>query len=110
MKSERQEIKLALAAAGIMALLVGIVLAQEPTSRRPLEPPDASSPQETVNGWVLSSLVGDRAFYGGNWLPAPNGPIHMVIRLFWSKTEASSILPPGSGSGAWKPPAINVAQ
>jgi hypothetical protein len=39
-----------------------------------------------------------------NWLPAPNGPIYMVMRLYWPKVEAPSILPPGHGS--WKPPAV----
>jgi len=39
-----------------------------------------------------------------NWLPAPNGPIYLVMRLYWPKTEAPSVLPPGSGS--WKPPAL----
>jgi hypothetical protein len=39
-----------------------------------------------------------------NWLPAPNGPIYVAMRLYWPKTEAPSILPPGNGT--WKPPAI----
>ena len=39
-----------------------------------------------------------------NWLPAPNGPIYMVMRLYWPKTEAPSILPPGKGT--WQPPGI----
>jgi hypothetical protein len=39
-----------------------------------------------------------------NWLPAPNGPIYLVMRLYWPKTEAPSVLPPGEGS--WKPPGI----
>jgi hypothetical protein len=43
-----------------------------------------------------------------NWLPAPDGPIYMVMRLYWPKTEAPSILPPGKGS--WQPPAVAVAQ
>ncbi len=43
-----------------------------------------------------------------NWLPAPNGPIYMVMRLYWPKTEPPSILPPGEG--AWKPPVIEVAR
>jgi hypothetical protein len=42
-----------------------------------------------------------------NWLPAPNGPIYMAMRLYWPKTEPPSILPPGSGT--WQPPAIVVA-
>jgi hypothetical protein len=39
-----------------------------------------------------------------NWLPAPDGPIYLVMRLYWPKTEAPSILPPGEGS--WNPPPI----
>src|SRR5882757_6972381 len=39
-----------------------------------------------------------------NWLPAPNGPIYLVMRLYWPKTEAPSVLPPGTGT--WQPPAI----
>lgn len=39
-----------------------------------------------------------------NWLPAPDGPIYMVMRLYWPKTEAPSILPPGEGT--WSPPAV----
>lgn len=39
-----------------------------------------------------------------NWLPAPNGPIYLVMRLYWPKTEAPSILPPGEGT--WKPAAL----
>jgi hypothetical protein len=42
-----------------------------------------------------------------NWLPAPDGPIYMVMRLYWPKTEAPSILPPGEGT--WSPPAIRKA-
>jgi hypothetical protein len=43
-----------------------------------------------------------------NWLPAPAGPIYLVMRLYWPKTEAPSILPPGQGS--WKPPALRLAR
>jgi hypothetical protein len=32
-----------------------------------------------------------------NWLPAPDGPIYLVMRLYWPKTEAPSILPIGKG-------------
>lgn len=39
-----------------------------------------------------------------NWLPAPDGPIYLVMRLYWPKTEAPSILPPGEGT--WSPPGI----
>jgi hypothetical protein len=42
-----------------------------------------------------------------NWLPAPNGPVYLVMRLYWPKAESPSILPPGSGT--WSPPAAVVA-
>jgi hypothetical protein len=43
-----------------------------------------------------------------NWLPAPDGTIYLVMRLYWPKTEAPSILP--TGDGTWQPPAIEVAK
>src|SRR5881296_1759485 len=43
-----------------------------------------------------------------NWLPAPNDTIYLVMRLYWPKTEAPSILPAGEGS--WKPPGIVQAK
>jgi hypothetical protein len=43
-----------------------------------------------------------------NWLPAPNDTVYLAMRLYWPKTQAPSILPPGSGS--WKPPAIVMAK
>jgi hypothetical protein len=39
-----------------------------------------------------------------NWLPAPNGPIYLVMRLYWPKAEPPSILP--AGEGTWQPPGI----
>lgn len=39
-----------------------------------------------------------------NWLPAPNGPIYLVMRLYWPKTTPPSILP--AGEGTWKPPGV----
>ena len=32
------------------------------------------------------------------WLPAPEGPIYMVMRLYWPKQAALD--------GTWKPPSI----
>jgi hypothetical protein len=43
-----------------------------------------------------------------NWLPAPNGPIYLVMRLYWPKKTPPSILPPGAGT--WQPPVIQVVQ
>jgi hypothetical protein len=43
-----------------------------------------------------------------NWLPAPDGPIYLVMRLYWPKTEAPSLLP--IGKGEWKPPGVVAAK
>jgi hypothetical protein len=43
-----------------------------------------------------------------NWLPAPDGPIYLVMRLYWPKDTLPSILPPGEGS--WKPPGLVAAR
>jgi hypothetical protein len=43
-----------------------------------------------------------------NWLPAPNDLIYLVMRLYWPKTEAPSVLP--LGEGTWKPPGIVQAK
>jgi hypothetical protein len=42
-----------------------------------------------------------------NWLPAPDGPMMLAMRLYWPKTEPPSILPPGKGT--WSPPKVVVA-
>jgi hypothetical protein len=39
-----------------------------------------------------------------NWLPAPDGPIYLAMRLYWPKTEPPSVLPPGEGT--WQPPGL----
>ena len=39
-----------------------------------------------------------------NWLPAPDGPIYLVMRLYWPKDTPPSILP--AGEGDWKPPPV----
>ena len=43
-----------------------------------------------------------------NWLPAPNGSIYLVMRLYWPKETPPSILP--AGSGTWQPPPVVAAQ
>jgi hypothetical protein len=40
-----------------------------------------------------------------NWLPAPDGPIYLVMRLYWPKGTPPSILPPGEGT--WNPPGVS---
>lgn len=43
-----------------------------------------------------------------NWLPAPNGPMFVVMRLYWPKTEVPSVYP--LGKGTWQPPGIVPVQ
>ncbi|MGB0134257.1 DUF1254 domain-containing protein [Dokdonella sp.] len=43
-----------------------------------------------------------------NWLPAPDGPVYLTMRLYWPKTEAPPILPVGEGT--WQPPGVVVAK
>lgn len=37
-----------------------------------------------------------------NWLPAPDGPIYIAMRLYWPKEEALN--------GKWQPPAVKAAK
>jgi hypothetical protein len=39
-----------------------------------------------------------------NWLPAPDGPIFIVMRLYWPRSEQPSVYP--LGKGTWQPPAV----
>jgi hypothetical protein len=39
-----------------------------------------------------------------NWLPAPDGPMFVVMRMYWPKTTKPSVYPLGKSS--WKPPAL----
>jgi hypothetical protein len=39
-----------------------------------------------------------------NGLPAPNGPIYLVMWLNWPKEMPPSILP--AGKGTWQPPGV----
>ncbi|MGO4396611.1 DUF1254 domain-containing protein [Variovorax sp. M-6] len=39
-----------------------------------------------------------------NWLPAPNDTLFLVMRLYYPKATAPSILP--AGEGTWQPPGI----
>ncbi|MCP5122299.1 MAG: DUF1254 domain-containing protein [Pseudomonadales bacterium] len=42
-----------------------------------------------------------------NWLPAPDGPSYLVMRLYWPRIDAPSVLPLGEAS--WEPPGIVAA-
>ena len=77
---------------------------------------DATGPLEQIDagGVVLSWLQSGVDIYiqresagkdkQANWLPAPNGEVYLVMRLYWPKTEDPSILP--AGDGTWQPPGV----
>lgn len=39
-----------------------------------------------------------------NWLPAPDGPVYLQMRLYWPQVTPPSILP--LGKGTWGPPGV----
>ena len=40
-----------------------------------------------------------------NWLPAPNGPFVLMMRLYWPKENPPSLL-----DGTWKPPSVTLSK
>jgi hypothetical protein len=85
------------------------LLIENPINRYLINSPMLPSMKKNADGSL--SLYIQHASPGtdkeSNWLPAPNGPIYLAMRMYWPKTEAPSILPPGKGT--WQPPGI-VAQ
>jgi hypothetical protein len=72
----------------------------------PMLPSMHKNPDDSLTLYIQKDSPGkDKE---ANWLPAPNGPIYLVMRLYWPKTESPSILPPGEGT--WQPPAIKRVQ
>ena len=68
----------------------------------PMMPSMKKNPDGSLTIYIQKKSPGkDRE---SNWLPAPDGSIYMVMRLYWPKKEPPSVLPPGDGT--WQPPAI----
>jgi hypothetical protein len=68
----------------------------------PMLPNMKTNPDGSLTLYIQSkSPGGDKE---ANWLPAPNGPIYLVMRLYWPKTTPPSILP--AGEGTWQPPGV----
>jgi hypothetical protein len=82
------------------------LLIKNPINRYLINSPMLPSMKKNADGsltlYIQSKSPG--ADKESNWLPAPNDTIYLVMRLYWPKTEAPSILPPGAGT--WRPPAI----
>ncbi len=86
------------------------LLIENPIDRYLINSPMLPSMKRNKDGSLTIYIQKDApsADKKANWLPAPDGPIYMVMRLYWPKTEPPSILPPGEGT--WKPPAIEVTR
>jgi hypothetical protein len=82
------------------------LLVDNPLNRYLLNSPMMSGMKKNPDGSLILYIQKDSPGKAkeSNWLPAPNGPIYLVMRLYSPKTEAPSILPPGEGT--WQPPAI----
>ena len=85
------------------------LLIKNPINRYLINSPMLSSMKKNKDGSLTLYVQKDSPGKDkeSNWLPAPDGTIYMVMRLYWPKTEAPSILPAGEGS--WQPPALAQA-
>jgi hypothetical protein len=86
------------------------LLIENPINRYLINSPMLSGMKKNADGSLTLYVQKDSPGVDkdSNWLPAPNGPIYLVMRLYWPKTEAPSVLPPGNGT--WQPPAIVASQ
>lgn len=82
------------------------LLIKNPINRYLINSPMLSGMKYNADGSLTIYIQRDNpgADKQANWLPAPDGPIYLVMRLYWPGTGPLSILPPGRGT--WKPPAI----
>jgi hypothetical protein len=82
------------------------LLIENPISRYLINSPMLPSMKKNTDGSLTIYIQKDSpgADKESNWLPAPNGPIYLVMRLYWPKETPPSILPPGEGT--WKPPGL----
>jgi hypothetical protein len=82
------------------------LLIKNPINRYLINSPMLSAMKKDADGSLTLYLQKDSpgADKEANWLPAPNDTIYLVMRLYWPKTEAPSILP--AGEGTWQPPGV----
>jgi hypothetical protein len=82
------------------------LLVRNPIDRYLINSPMLSNMKRNADG-SLTIFIQNKspgADKEANWLPAPDGTVYLVMRLYWPKTTPPSILPPGEGT--WQPPGI----
>ncbi|MDN3987559.1 DUF1254 domain-containing protein [Zwartia vadi] len=85
------------------------LLVQNPINRYLINSPMLSELGRNADGSITIYIQKDSPGkeLEANWLPAPDGPIYIAMRLYWPRVEDPSVLPPGNGT--WKPPALMMA-
>ena len=85
------------------------LLIENPINRYLINSPMLSGMKKNADGSLTLCIQKDSPGNANeaNWLPAPNGTIYLVMRLYWPKETPPSILPPGDGT--WKPPGVEKA-
>jgi hypothetical protein len=85
------------------------LLIKNPINRYLINSPMLSGMKTNADGSVTLYIQNKSpgADKEANWLPAPAGPIYLVMRLYWPKETPPSILP--AGDGTWQPPGVVVA-
>jgi hypothetical protein len=76
------------------------LLIENPINRYLINSPMLSDLKKNVDGSLTIYMQKDSPGSDkvSNWLPAPDGPIYVVMRLYWPKEAALD--------GSWKPPAV----
>lgn len=76
------------------------LLIENPINRYLVNSPMLPNLKKNADGSLTIRIQKDSPGKGAesNWLPAPNGPIYVVMRLYWPKESALN--------GTWKPPAV----
>jgi hypothetical protein len=76
------------------------LLVENPIDRYLINSPMLPGLKKNADGSLTLYLQKDSpgADKQSNWLPAPNGPIYVVMRLYWPKPEATD--------GKWQPPPV----
>jgi hypothetical protein len=85
------------------------LLIKNPIDRYLINSPMLPELQKNADGSITLYIQKDSPGKAkeSNWLPAPNGTLYLVMRLYWPKDTAPSILP--AGEGTWKPPSVAVS-
>jgi hypothetical protein len=86
------------------------LLIENPINRYLVNSPMLPGMNKNADGSVTLYIQKDNpgADKENNWLPAPNGLIYLVMRLYWPKATPPSILPPGEGT--WEPAGLQVVE